>query len=399
MKLSLRKLTFNLFSIITISVNVVLFIPLLIYGLIKQEKSIIFYLPLFLAVISITFSPPFDFDLYRHYDGYEYYCKYNEFPLPTKDFYLYSVTHIGCTLNLPHQFIFFTTTIIYYSIVCHIITNIFNDPKFIVLNFLLSLIFIFSNNLVDISGLRYPIALAFSYLFILSIAKRKSPLKIYLFLLLSAISHFSFIILLPLYLLYKVSLNIINGKNGILLVITCLLVGLFLIQPITGALILLIQDWSGIYIGAEVYTTGEWGSDRLTLQGYNSNGVLVEKFNLYYNIFVISTLSIFFSVSLPVKTRVYRLFIIVTSVSFLFVSFDTIYFRYQSIILFIALIMLYESRTLISKKNMLFILILLISKYTLQYSLGLRSNYTLFLLDILSEKNLFKLSGIAQILS
>ncbi|HEF8780570.1 TPA: EpsG family protein [Providencia rettgeri] len=399
MKIKISRIVFNLTAIITLSIHIILFIPLLAYGVLTKKKDLILYFPIFCSIIAITFTPPFDFDLYRHYEAYDYYCRYNDSFFSMKDLYLPSLNYLGCKFGFSHNFIYFTTVIIYYYIICYIIKETFTQPGWYVLKLILTLLLILTNNLVEVSGIRYAIALAFSSLYFMNVSKGNEKFSTYVFIALAILSHFSMIILVLIHILFKNTKELFNSKCSIILVTISLLIGLLFIKPLLELSILSFQDIIGISIGAETYTSGEWGADRLKIQGFNSTGIFVESFKLYYNIFVAWLSIVLFSITLPYKSSCYKLLVLCSCIIFLFTSFDTIYFRYQYFLIFLSVLLLYEQRLKLTNWSMIILLLLLLSRLTLQYALGFLSNYKLFLLDILSGAKLMKMGIILQLIN
>lgn len=398
MNLKVSRIVFNLAAVITLSIHIVLFIPLLGYGILTKKKDLILYFPIFCAIIAVTFSPPFEFDLYRHYEAYDYYCRYNESLFSVKDFYLPSLNYLGCEFGLSHKFIYFTTVFIYYYIICYIIKETFIEPGWYILKFILTLILILTNNLVEVSGIRYAISLAFASLYLMSASRDKKSFNTYIFMALAICSHFSMAILVVIHFMFKLVKKSFNAKRSIVLVTISLLLGLFLIKPMVELSLITFQNLIGISIGAETYTSGEWGSDRLKLQGFNSTGVFVESFKLYFNVLIAWLTVILFSVTLPYKSNFYKLLVLCSCILFLFISFDTIYFRYQFIIVFLSILLLYEQRLILPNKIRVILIILLLSRLSLQYAQGFLSNYKLFILDVFSPSKILNLGVIPQIL-
>lgn len=398
MKLSLERLTFNLFSIITISVNVFLFIPILIYGLLKKEKDLVFYFPLFCAIIASTFTPPFEFDLYRHYESYDYYCRNQSIAFSIKDLYLPTINYLGCNLGFTHKFIYFISTILYYFTVCYIIKKLFDTSGTYFLKLCLILILILTNNFVDISGIRFPVALAFSYLYFFYLPKNKGGI-VYLFMALAILSHFSMLILIFIHFTFLMLRGIFTRNFSIIISSITLVIGLFFVKPIVELSLLAFQNFLGIYIGAETYTSGEWGADRLDIQGYNSTGVFVEKFKLYYNVFIIWISIILFSKNVYYKTNYYKIFIISTCILFLFIPFDTIFYRYQFFVIFLSVLLLYEQRYTMKRWIQITLVSILLSRILIQYTLGFLSNYKLFIVDVFSGNKLYSLGILPQLIN
>ncbi|EFO2784876.1 O181 family O-antigen polymerase, partial [Escherichia coli] len=104
------KITTGLYIILTmysLFVSIYLSIPLLLYGIITNKKGTPLFIALFFSILGYSFTPPFEFDLYRHYESYEYYLQYNEFLYPIKDFYLSFLFLIGKNLSLKKEFLYF----------------------------------------------------------------------------------------------------------------------------------------------------------------------------------------------------------------------------------------------------------------------------------------------------
>lgn len=190
-----------------------------------------------------------------------------------------SLFNIGEYLNIKKEFLYATSVIIYYYIITSVLISLLKinnirDKKLILI---LSFLYLFSNTLVEISGLRFTTGLAFSILFLHKyfIVKNKK-ISIYIYMLLAILSHFSLIIIPITILIYKLFYKLFFDKKfSIFLLFFTLLLGLFFINDLISILIINVEDITGLYIGAEAYTNGAWGVNRLDIQKYNSTGFLL----------------------------------------------------------------------------------------------------------------------------
>ncbi|WP_273802117.1 hypothetical protein [Proteus vulgaris] len=386
-------------SILTLSLNALLFIPLLIKGIITKQKSTPLFTAIFFSLISYYFIPPEEFDLYRHYESFEYFLLNSEPLHKLKDLYLLSLFNISEYLNIKKEFLYAISVIIYYYIITSVFisllkTNNINDKKLILI---LSFLYLFSNTLVEISGLRFTTGLAFSILFLHKyfIVKNKK-ISIYTYMLLAILSHFSLIIIPITILIYKLFYKLFFDKKfSIFLLFFTLLLGLFFINDLISILIINIEDITGLYIGAEAYTNGAWGVNRLDIQKYNSTGFFVEKSKLYITILISLIISILLIFSKEnYLNSLSKYLILLTSISFLLTNFDTIYFRYQSLLTIITLMIITTNKINYKKLNSgSIILILLYIKTLHQFSLGFISTYLNYLsgisyIDVINNSNI-----------
>lgn len=386
-------------SILTLSLNALLFIPLLIKGIITKQKSTPLFTAIFFSLISYYFIPPEEFDLYRHYESFEYFLLNSEPLHKLKDLYLLSLFNISEYLNIKKEFLYAISVIIYYYIITSVLisllkTNNINDKKLILI---LSFLYLFSNTLVEISGLRFTTGLAFSILFLHKyfIVKNKK-ISIYTYMLLAILSHFSLIIIPITILIYKLFYKLFFDKKfSIFLLFFTLLLGLFFINDLISILIINIEDITGLYIGAEAYTNGAWGVNRLDIQKYNSTGFFVEKSKLYITILISLIISILLIFSKEnYLNSLSKYLILLTSISFLLTNFDTIYFRYQSLLTIITLMIITTNKINYKKLNSgSIILILLYIKTLHQFSLGFISTYLNYLsgisyIDVINNSNI-----------
>lgn len=386
-------------SVLTLSLNALLFIPLLIKGIITKQKSTPLFTSIFFVLISYYFTPPEEFDLYRHYESFEYFLINSEPLHKLKDLYLLSLFNIGEYLNIKKEFLYATSTIIYYYIITSILISLLikNDIRDKTLILILSFLYLFSNTLVEISGLRFTTGLAFSILFLYNFFLVKNKrISIYIYMLLAILSHFSLMIIPITILIYKLlSKLFIDNKLSIFLLFFTLLLGLFFINDLISILIINIENITGLYIGAETYTNGAWGINRLDIQKYNSTGFFVEKSKLYITILI----SLIISIILIFSKKDYlnnlsKYLILLTSISFLLIDFDTIYFRYQSLLTIITLMAITTNKIDYKKLNSgSTILILLYIKTLHQFSLGFISTYLNYLsginyIDVIANSNI-----------
>lgn len=386
-------------SVLTLSLNALLFIPLLIKGIITKQKSTPLFASIFFALISYYFTPPEEFDLYRHYESFEYFLINSEPLHKLKDLYLLSLFNIGEYLNIKKEFLYATSTIIYYYIITSVLISLLikNDIRDKTLILILSFLYLFSNTLVEISGLRFTTGLAFSILFLYKffLVENKKA-SIYIYMLLAILSHFSLMIIPITILIYKLlSKLFIDNKFSIFLLFFTLLLGLFFINDLISILIINIENTTGLYIGAETYTGGAWGVNRLDIQKYNSTGFFVEKSKLYITILIslIISLVLIFSKK-DYLNNLSKYLILLTSISFLLIDFDTIYFRYQSLLTIITLMIITTNKIDYKKLNSgSIILILLYIKTLHQFSLGFISTYLNYLsginyTDVIANSNI-----------
>lgn len=385
-------------SILTLSLNALLFIPLIIKGIITKQKSTPLFTAIFFSLISYYFIPPEEFDLYRHYESFEYFSLNSEPLHKLKDLYLLSLFNIGEYLNIKKEFLYATSVIIYYYIITSVLISLLKinnirDKKLILI---LSFLYLFSNTLVEISGLRFTTGLAFSILFLHKyfIVKNKK-ISIYIYMLLAILSHFSLIIIPITILIYKLFYKLFFDKKfSIFLLFFTLLLGLFFINDLISILIINVEDITGLYIGAEAYTNGAWGVNRLDIQKYNSTGFFVEKSKLYITILISLIISILLIFSKEnYLNSLSKYLILLTSISFLLTNFDTIYFRYQSLLTIITLMIITTNKINYKKLNSgSIILILLCIKTLHQFSLGFISTYLNYLsgisyIDVINNSN------------
>lgn len=392
MRLSIERIMFNLISIVTLLINAFLFIPVFAYGVVKKEKDLIIYAALFFAIFSTGFTPPFEFDLYRHYEAYEFYCKYGEPLYLTKDIYLLGLTYVGCQLGQSKDIIYFVSALIYYVTIFYILRTIFKEPGWLFTKLSIAIIVFFTNSLVEISGLRFTTGLAFSYLYLLSLSRGEMQIKQFAFLFFAIFSHFSMAILLVVHIIFKYFNFFKTSKHHIMFVTFFMLFGLFLVRPIIGEVLVQFQNLTGFYIGAETYTTGEWGADRLDVQKFNKTGVLVEQFKLYFNITVTWFSLILFSCFIKQRSSTYYLLVCCTIILFVFIPFDTVYFRYQLFTILLSVLLLFEQRYVFQSWLMLLLLSLQFARLFLQYAIGFLSSYKIFLNEVFTVHKVFDYS-------
>ncbi|STO56904.1 EpsG family protein [Grimontia hollisae] len=402
MKRSIESWCYDVFCLLSLYINVLLYIPLLVYGILKKEKekgNVLFF-PLFLSIVSFGFQPPYEFDLYRHYETFDQFCKFSYEISFIKDLYLPFLNYIGCYFGFTHKFIYVVTVFIYYFIVCFIIKDFFSghNNDHIYVKFFLCAFLILNNNLVEISGLRFPASLSFSILYLWRETKGKKDLIQYVLLALSILSHFSMIILVVMNLAFKLSGSLFSRYKSIVAVSLSLILGLLLVKPFVSLLLVTVQNKIGFYIGAETYTSGEWGAERIEIQGYNSTGAFVERFKLYYNVFVLWVIIVILALSASFNSKNITRLTVFTCVCFIFIPFDTIYFRYQNIPQILSVFIIYEHRNNLKKFTICLLIILIFSKLILQYLIGFLSSYSIYIKSIILEYEIFNYGIFMQLL-
>ncbi|EOS0073159.1 O181 family O-antigen polymerase, partial [Escherichia coli] len=338
------KITTGLYIILTmysLLVSIYLSIPLLLYGIITNKKGTPLFIALFFSILGYSFTPPFEFDLYRHYESYEYYLQYNEFLYPIKDFYLSFLFLIGKNLSLKKEFLYFISILIYYTSILTVVLKLKkNVPLTGTYFFIIFVLFILNNTVVEITGLRFTTALGFISLFIYYNYIESRKKTSYFFLFLSVLSHFSVIILPIVIILLRLLYKLFNSRlNAIIMIFTSVIAGLYFVEPIVAFAVIGVEKLFNIYIGAETYTSGLWGADRVTLHGFSQTGIMFENIKLGISILIPVIISITFILNKDYgKNELTKLFVACSIIFFIFIPFDTVYLRYQYLLIVTALI-------------------------------------------------------------
>lgn len=176
----------------------------LFFSFLKNSKMSVFLYSLFLALLSYSYKPYVEYDKTRHYEMYNYVktLSFNDFwgyvTSFSPDFLFYLFLHLGGKLGISfHHIVFlctFVTILLIFSILNEekrkITTNLFN-------NVVMSIIVICSVYYLDVlSGIRFYLAASF-FLYGLHLLSKGNIFSL-VFLVLSIITHFAIILVLPL---------------------------------------------------------------------------------------------------------------------------------------------------------------------------------------------------------
>ncbi|EER0088477.1 O181 family O-antigen polymerase, partial [Escherichia coli] len=144
------------------------------------------------------------------------------------------------------------------------------------------------------------------------------------------------IVIILLRLLYK----LFNSRlNAIIMIFTSVIAGLYFVEPIVAFAVIGVEKLFNIYIGAETYTSGLWGADRVTLHGFSQTGIMFENIKLGISILIPVIISITFILNKDYgKNELTKLFVACSIIFFIFIPFDTVYLRYQYLLIVTALI-------------------------------------------------------------
>lgn len=370
-------------TIYSLMVNIYLSIPFLLYGLIKNKKGTSLFIALFFGIMGYKFSPPMEFDLYRHYESYEYYLQYNEFLYRIKDLYLEGLFFIGKSLSLKKEFLYFTSIVIYYTCILTIVLKLRNrTPLKGVYFFFIFTLFLLTNTIIEITGLRFTTALGFASLFIyyrfIELRKGLS----YFFILIAVLSHFSVIILPVVIIVLRLLHKLFNSRFcSIIILLTSVIAGLYFVESVVAFSLLSIEQIFNVYIGAETYTSGLWGADRVTLHGFSQTGIIFEKIKLGISIVIPMIISITFILDRDYgRDELAKLFVACSAIFFIFIPFDTVYMRYQYLLIIIALIIFAKKDYKFKYIDGQFIGIsMILLKIPMQITVGLLSTYIYYM--------------------
>lgn len=328
-------------SIYSLLVNAYFFIPFFIYGVVKNKKLLPLFVGLFFAILSYQFVPLTEFDLYRHYESYGYFLQHGDFLYKTKDLYLESLFYFGRFFSLNKEFIYFISVVIYYTCMMTVIMKLKAKLQLDGLFFYVVLfLFLFSNTVVEITGIRFTTALGFICLFIYySYFEERKGIS-YFFLIFAVLSHFSLIILPAVILMKNLIQRVFySRKLLVFIVFFSIFSGFYLVEPIVSSILLGIEQILNVNIGAATYTSGMWGADRVELHGYSQSGILYEKIKLAVSIMIQFVLTLSFILDKNfIKDNLMKLFVACSITIYIFIPFDTVYMRYQFLLVVIALV-------------------------------------------------------------
>ena len=328
-----------LFDLSLLMINIVLYIPRLFISLLVRDKSIMYMLPLFFAIISVSLIPPYNYDLFRINHNYTNYLLYNEFQY-VRDLYLYSLFFVGKWIGLNPGFLtFISCYLIYFSSLKLLFSNK-NLFKFKNIEyFALVLIILLSVSVIQYTGIRFSSALAFLLLSCHYHFNNRNK-KAILFLLLSIITHISIVILLPMLFLSSRLKNKKKARYKQLIFLLIMFVLGFFSNIITDALIYIVNmvnnilGWS--FISISTYISGEWGVDRNS--ALNSTGQMVSNLNVYMTcMFMFSILFI-----TPRNIKLFNIYVVLAGFTFLLQQYSTIFDRYSQVcIIYIIVLIVY----------------------------------------------------------
>lgn len=381
-----------LVELFLIGINVFL-IPLTLFR--RREKTNILIITLFFSVLAYYFIPPVEYDLYRRYI---FYNEFKHFNLSgSKDIFLIGATYIGNKLGFRANFLAFISAFIFYYYLVKIGMKTLERKKISDMKYrLYLLIYILSMPLILYTGIRFPTGLIlfmyglYSYFYI---NKKRS----YFYMILAGLSHFSFWILIGLFMIYDLFLKKIKSSNfWFFLTIVSLILGLN-IESIIIFITLIINEVNKIFgrefFDVSAYILGEWGLDRM------KNFSLLSKVIFNTRLILIEML-FFFNAFICLKRKVLKLdetfTLYITSICLLMTKIQTPFERYSKIpILFILIINTEKSflEKRINKTNVVMFSLIILIFFNFSYELKL--NYIAY---IESYKEIWKISGLKMII-
>ncbi|MFA0415181.1 EpsG family protein [Vibrio renipiscarius] len=319
----------------------------------KRSLVSLILVPLFFALAAYYFLPPYDFDLYRHYDAYRYFIELKEFKYGVKDLYLPSLFYLGAIFDFnPEYLAFISNFLLYFTLMylCHCMTRDVGLSDEVA--FLFLFLFILTNSLVLYSGLRYSTGLSFSLLFAYFYFYKSNSVRAFFFLALAVLSHVSFLFLLLVFFVYKLFVIKVESRLYFVgMIVFFIIFGFFFAEGFVNHGFIFIQELSGIYLGAETYTTGEWGADRLVNSGLNSTGILIENLKKYSIFFLVLYSNLAILKSKSKINNFEKFFILFSSLTCLLIKYDVLYLRYADYALMLSLLWLCQRRVVSLKLN------------------------------------------------
>lgn len=332
-------------------------------SILKNSRFSVFLYALLISLISYSYKPFFGYDKTRHFMLYEY-VKTLDFSSFTAyifsfspDFLFYSLLYFGGKVGLSFHHIVATCTFITIYLMMNILqNNIKNylDVKTSTFSmFIVSLLCVCSIYYLDVlSGIRFYLAASF-FLFALHI-NNKYKLFSLIFLFLSIATHYSLLLVLPLYFFvnYLQKINIFFLKMSMLLT-------------------LILSQFSSQYLDL-AEKLGLTGALANKAQSYLSEGELNETSSMRV-LFDIANIAWFYLLELYLiftkhikYSNYFFIIMVLLVVNNLFILIPEIYTRYALLIRFLLVIFLIQNLKIIDFRIILIFCLLLILSMLVQ---------------------------------
>lgn len=345
------------------SLMVTCFTPISIFTLflsiLKNSKLSVFLLSLFMALISYSYKPYLGYDKTRHFGLYEYiqplsfYDFWSYIALFSPDFFFYLVLYCGGKIGLSfHHVVFlctFVTTFLIFSVVNDekrkMSGNIFN-------NIAVSILMLCSIYYLDVlSGMRFYLAAAF-FIYGLHLLSHRKILSAFVFLIFSIITHFSILLVTPLYFLYFFTREISLGAVKFLIILS-----------------LLLSLLSSYYM-AFFSSFGFGGALDHKMQAYLTYGdTIVQEHSFARKIFDFTNIVWFYILNIACifslkkyKGFYFKMMVVTLCVANIFIAFPSVFTRYALLVrVFLVLFLIENFFNTTYKIKYLFIVLLILS--------------------------------------
>lgn len=384
--MNIKKISFFSLDLVLLSINVLFYIPRMVLSVLNKEKNYIIFIPLFLSILAFNFVPPYEYDLYRHFEVY------NNIKLGNNsthyDLFLNSLFQLGVFFNLHSGYIpFFSCFIIYYSI-SYVFYDMYRDVRLSSVKYLtLYFVFIISVPIILYTGVRFSTGIAFFILGVYLLSKGKVT-KGSVLLILSSICHFSMIMVILVYLVsILISKFKIKYTHKVLYMLLCMLLSFNndIVLSLIIYIINLFNELVGINIDINTYVLGRYGAERSS--SFNSTGLIIYNLSVYLKLVLIL---IFYFSFIKLNDRLSIFNMILSGVCVILIPYATLYGRYSQILVIMLLISIMSSFADGVRNWKLYIII---TGFLLYFSffrmIEIKENYSVF---INSYSNVFGLS-------
>lgn len=366
-------------------VNILLTLPILEKIIEKKNRNFQFLFGIFLGVLGFFFIPHMEGDYTRIISRIDFINPKVNINQP--DLFLPFLLYFIGLFKLPKQLVGGISAFIlyYYAFKAFyiLVDDKLKNKKLIII----FIVYFFSFPIILYTGVRFSTGLAFFIYGIVLLAKN-IHIKSMFYLLLSVCSHFSFILPILLIIFFSTIYKYENVKKFLIFNI---ILGLLLNPQILLYVATILNKLLKINLIADVYITGEWGSNFL------ENKSLLSCLVYYFQRIIQSSILLYYVFGMTyTNNRSLRRIICLLSGPLYFglIYYMTPSFRYFSILLHLIIIETANLKIFKRKNNKLVNIYLLILSYIfINFSIDIYLQYKSFLISYsdISKLSLFNL--------
>ena len=322
----------NIFSFVLMFINIFLSLPILILNIYRKKESI-FLISLFLAILGFYFIPATEgYDIANYYKIFDNQSLQENMSNYHNDFYAEYLIKFLIYMNLPKNFLAFTSAFISYYFLLKSYTIVINKNNISKISYIFLFFFTYiSIPIIGYTGVRFLPATA---IFTFAVLNKKKWIRLF-FPIVSILIHSSF--LLCTFLFYFCIFFCRKKRRlYIFFIIFSFILGILLNEKVILEIIRKINELDVIYISPGTYISGKWGAGFIESRGsYISKVTNYIFWGLKILLLVYSNI-LFYRIKFNQKNFVLNNFILSLSCfCLIFYRYFTIFDRFSNVIIVI----------------------------------------------------------------